>query len=407
MATLTYSDGAPIHLAPSLALSPTGNIVTHTASDFAIRDLISGFTVTFHSASNSFTYNVMNQPDAGTIDSMQITDSTGSPYATMVGPFGDSSLPDLYFTLINVGSDAALDQLAGPGTVVRGSTGSDQMETYGDGTHIIGGGGNDTFDISDDDTTATGGRGNDRFVIDTTLSNTRLNGGGGINSVVSDIPDLSFALPGDRLANITNFTFGPGAVFIHVPLNELHAIGPHHVHITGNGGPDSFVIEPPTVGRIPTTIDASHIQLTNFNHKSDFLVWQVGGGVGIEIHISGADDAHNYFIGGKANDDFVGGNKGDLFFGGPGHNIFEGHHGVNTGLFDGPRSDFRIVHLMPGLDDYRITDLRPGRLDGINTLVNIQEAQFTDMTLDLGRFGVHRWAAHHAQINPADFDLHS
>jgi hypothetical protein len=402
MTTITYDNAKFEHIVPSSTLSPSGTIITHTANDFAIFNNSNSYTVTFHSDAGNISYDPQDHPLSGTIDSVQIVNINGSVEATMTGPFNDNALATVYFNLLDQGPIDALDDLAGDDTEVFGSSGFDELETYGAGTSIFGRGRQDIFFIRDDGCTAIGGPGTNIFHVETPLLGATLTARGESDTIVSDVSFLNFASLGDHINGFRNYAFGPGALFFTVPLNDLHADGTHHIHITGNGGPDSFIVVPPTIGALPSFIDGSHIGVTNFAGPSDAIVWNMAA----EKHgvdIQGALKAHNDFVGGKGNDVFIGGNKGDTFFGGLGRNTFDGGHGKNFALFDGPMMDFGILHLENGVNEWRITDKRPGRPDGIDTLVNIQQAHFTDFTIDLTRSGFHVWTN---QAHSAGHDLH-
>lgn len=401
------------HFAPSDVLSTFGTIITHTATDFAIKNVSSGYVVTFHSNLADFAYNGFTHPTAGTIDSMQVEDANGFVYARMVGPFNDANLADFYTTLISLhpGAVEAFHQLAGYNSDINGSTGADHMETYGLSNILIGNGGNDIFDIRDGFTTATGGAGNDTFVIDSFVFSSHLNGGGGSNTLVSNVISQSF-MSGDHLSHISNFTFGPSAEFLFISTSNLPGGATPHVHIKGLGHVlHSFIVEPLATDIIQGKFDGSFINWHRANNH-DLIVWDLAGTTRPE-HVTGAQLVRNFFAMGAGNDTVTGGNKDDTFHPGSGKNHFDGKGGYNIVQFNGNNADYQIRKFKDaqGKPAATIVDKRPNHPEGTTFVDNVQELDFADKKVYLTpKHHGHSLAVagldQHLLFHQLDFDLH-
>ena len=83
---------------------------------------------------------------------------------------------------------------------------------------------------------------------------------------------------------------------------------------------------------------------------------------------------------GAGNDIADAGAGDDRITGGTGSDEITGGDGVDTAVFSGASTDYEIVQKGDG---YLITDLRPGSPDGIDQLVSVEYAQFSDGTFKL------------------------
>ena len=93
--------------------------------------------------------------------------------------------------------------------------------------------------------------------------------------------------------------------------------------------------------------------------------------------LGGDDDIH----GGGGNDVVQAGDGNDFITGDAGNDYIDGGAGTDTAAYSGASTDYAITANADG--SVTITDLRAGSPDGTDTLVNVEKAQFTDVTLVL------------------------
>jgi VCBS repeat-containing protein len=85
---------------------------------------------------------------------------------------------------------------------------------------------------------------------------------------------------------------------------------------------------------------------------------------------------------GAGGDDIVQAGAGDdIVNGGAGNDYIEGGAGIDTATYSGASSDYYVVAQADG--SYEVTDLRSGSPDGVDTLLNVEQALFSDGTFDL------------------------
>lgn len=119
----------------------------------------------------------------------------------------------------------------------------------------------------------------------------------------------------------------------------------------------------------------------------------ITAGYSSPAHVTGitrtGTDAANKLDGGYHNDTLVGqggndtlwgGAGNDMLNGGAGDDVIDGHTGVDTAMFSGAKTDYKITKNADG--SITIVDTKSGR-DGSNVLKNIQLAKFSDQILDL------------------------
>ncbi|MCV3737930.1 cadherin domain-containing protein, partial [Rhizobium sp. TRM96647] len=96
------------------------------------------------------------------------------------------------------------------------------------------------------------------------------------------------------------------------------------------------------------------------------------------------------FIGSKGNDTFTGsayndtikgGGGNDKLTGGAGDDTIDGGAGIDTAVFSGNMANYTIAQNANG--SWTITDNRSGSNDGVDTVKNIEKAQFADQTTEL------------------------
>lgn len=93
-----------------------------------------------------------------------------------------------------------------------------------------------------------------------------------------------------------------------------------------------------------------------------------------------ADITTNIFVGGTLNDSIVGTSANDTLMGGGGNDNINGGAGVDTAVFTGNKTNYSIVYTD---DILKVTDLRAGTPDGVDTLTSVEQLRFADQTLDL------------------------
>ncbi|MFO1160787.1 MAG: VCBS domain-containing protein [Reyranellaceae bacterium] len=92
-------------------------------------------------------------------------------------------------------------------------------------------------------------------------------------------------------------------------------------------------------------------------------------------------------IKGEAGDDVVlAGDGDDIVQGGAGNDFIDGGLGNDTAVYAGKMADYSVVANTNGT--YSVLDLRPGSLEGSDTLVGVEVAQFADASLDLATLQV-------------------
>jgi glucose/arabinose dehydrogenase len=81
-------------------------------------------------------------------------------------------------------------------------------------------------------------------------------------------------------------------------------------------------------------------------------------------------------IGTASADILVGGAEANALTGGPGNDTIDGGAGINTAVYSGLHSDYRLTSLSAG--SFQIVDTRSGSPDGSDTVANIQTFKFAD-----------------------------
>ncbi|GLI94038.1 bluetail domain-containing putative surface protein [Methylocystis echinoides] len=130
---------------------------------------------------------------------------------------------------------------------------------------------------------------------------------------------------------------------------------------------------PGSLGKITT--GAGNTTITDSN---DHVLTVDGAalGAGTTLQLSGAAD----FVatGSNAGTSFVGGAGDDTFTGAGGDDSIDGGAGNDTAVFSGALADYTITDTGAG---YRVVDNRAGSADGVDTVVNVENFQFSDQTV--------------------------
>ena len=101
---------------------------------------------------------------------------------------------------------------------------------------------------------------------------------------------------------------------------------------------------------------------------------------------------------GAGNDSIDSGGGNDTLTGGAGNDTFDGGAGIDYAVFSGTRADYRISTTTDGAT---ATDQRPGAVDGIDALSNIERLEFSDLTV---AFDISGSAGQAYRIYQAAFD---
>jgi glucose/arabinose dehydrogenase len=105
----------------------------------------------------------------------------------------------------------------------------------------------------------------------------------------------------------------------------------------------------------------------------------LSGGAGNDMIFAGS--GKDLVRGGTGNDTLYGGNGNDMLSGDPGNDFIFGGDGIDVASFSGMRANYQIRALSNGV--FQVIDLRPGSIDGIDTLSNTEFLQFSDQTVTL------------------------
>ncbi len=86
-------------------------------------------------------------------------------------------------------------------------------------------------------------------------------------------------------------------------------------------------------------------------------------------------------IGGAGNDTLFGNSAANMLTGGRGNDVIDGRGGTDTAVYSGLRTNYSWVQNGDGT--WKVTDLRSGSPDGVDTLKNIENLKFSDVTVAL------------------------
>src|SRR5205085_503294 len=81
------------------------------------------------------------------------------------------------------------------------------------------------------------------------------------------------------------------------------------------------------------------------------------------------------------NDTLIGNGVNNLLAGGPGDDVLDGAYGFDTAVFNGRQADFTWATNAD--QSVTVTDLRPNRPEGVDTLRAIEALKFLDATVNL------------------------
>jgi hypothetical protein len=249
------------------------------------------------------------------------------------------------------------------GATMIGSVADEILQAYSPGRNIVSAGGGD--DIVGDEGT-----------------NSVLDGGSGHNSVglyrQAATPFTQIFTPGvnGTLADGTTynnfewFLLFTGSGDDSVTFNQLERRRVRPPGDFGNwwdagGGNDTVMID----------MSGSTTPLTLTQDQASANLYDNGPPQSGEI--IGLINVDNYrIIGGSGNDLFNGGPGSDVFTGNGGNDQLVGGFGLDVARYSGLASDYRVDQISNTL--FKITDLRGGSPDGVDTLIDIERVQWGD-----------------------------
>lgn len=296
----------------------------------------------------------------------------------------------------------------------RGEDGNDELRASDDGQRMSGGAGGDLLiGGAGDDTLYSNDWGNSSETIHDTVGNfivrDALRGAGGNDFLAVGYGDhadggagtdyLILHLGGSSqrvVANFNTLTSGGALTIGGGVIENIERLA----YVAGTRFNDEFVFGHIEIAYRPT-IDAGDGNDTITSSTGDGLF--VNGGAGDDTLISGPAndrfdggagiDTVDYsrygpglpnvfdnlisvenFIGSAYNDTLHGNGSANQFRGGGGNDRFYGHEGVDTAFFSGRENQYLIEDL--GIGGIRVTDLRDGSPDGIDTLLEVEVFQF-------------------------------
>ncbi len=320
----------------------------------------------------------------------------------------------------------------GAGTSGRqeGGEGNDQLNGYG-GVDYFGGNGNDqiTLTLSGLDTTVStidGGAGDDRIVLAFDRPgrpSVAIRGGEGVDTyavggtmaadswALATVNDFTAGVGGDRIDLLallgSDYVGNPfkdglvrlvdnGAVTLlelrvadapngYVPLLVLAGVSASSLTrdnfvdgIDPTGLAEGVVLEGKPWADVLT--GTPHADTLRGNGDDDRLTGNGGndtleGGAGNDVLDGGNGD--DTLAGGTDDDVLHGGFGSNTFDGGAGNDALNGSIGIDHAVFTGKRSDYTIMHTVPGAV-FTVTDKRGAAGDGQDTLALIERLVFAD-----------------------------
>lgn len=132
---------------------------------------------------------------------------------------------------------------------------------------------------------------------------------------------------------------------------------------------------------------AGNTQLGGYSIANGVVIEDATGGSGKDMLIGNAANntltgnaGDDMLAGGRGEDELIGDEGDDELIGGEGDDMLDGGAGTDTAVYDGPCASYTIER-----DDVtgQVTIAHTAGLDGVDTLVNVESARFTDGILDL------------------------
>jgi Ca2+-binding RTX toxin-like protein len=112
---------------------------------------------------------------------------------------------------------------------------------------------------------------------------------------------------------------------------------------------------------------------------STVLSWYANGAT--TAALAAVFTGNDTIVGGTQSDKLIGFGPNTTFTGGGGNDYIQGGGGINTATYSSTAANYRLVQNSTG---WFVTDARPNSPDGTETLVNVQNLKFSDLTVNLG-----------------------
>ncbi|WP_375269059.1 hypothetical protein, partial [Phenylobacterium sp.] len=149
-------------------------------------------------------------------------------------------------------------------------------------------------------------------------------------------------------------------------------------HLGNDPGPGGDLVGHLMGGVVFYTGRSYHVSLLEVAMLSDLGVPTVladtlrGSEAGDHVYGGRGDD---HIAGGAGEDQLYGESGNDILAGGAGQDLLDGGAGLDTVTFEGRRGDYDVT---PTAEGWRISDLRPGAPDGVDTLRDVELVWFAD-----------------------------
>jgi serralysin len=300
----------------------------------------------------------------------------------------------------NIGNDT-LDG-AGGNDALNGNDGNDFLHG-GDGNDILSGDytfsgpgiGNDYLDGGTGADDMSGGNGNDIYIVDDVGDEVHEIANFGTDEVCTTLASYTLAV---SIENLTGL-LATGQTLIGNSRSNIITGGAGDDTLMGGGSNDTLAggngIDTAnyadelgsrdvivnltdaavTIGAV--TIAGNRARDRFGNTDTLISIENVIGAAGNDTLLGGAGD--NRLEGRAGNDTLDGGADNDILIGGAGNDDLTGGSGTDVAVFSGARADYGVEILDNG--DIRLTDLRAGGPDGIDTVRSAETIAFLDGTL--------------------------
>ncbi|WP_270935992.1 calcium-binding protein [Falsiroseomonas oryzae] len=287
----------------------------------------------------------------------------------LLGGSGDDTL---------LGGEAADTLLGEAGNdSLAGGAGDDLLDGGSGTAWLQGGDGNDTLVAIEGYSLVEGGEGDDRLVLGFGAGNAR--GGAGADRFVllprdpAATGNTSLSLEGLAAEDLLDLSV------LGVPdADALRVLGAERGFVLHYDG--SFVrveadfaglsvAEMMAAGRV--AYGAAAVLRPATERRDDLF------GTAAADTIAGGGDADRLF-GGAGDDRLLGGSGDDTLLGSRGSDVIEGGAGTDMVVYGGRAADYLIRTTASGI---RVSDLRAGRPDGVDTLLNVEAIRFADAIL--------------------------
>ena len=372
--------GTPPGAGPGLVLTGTaaGDVLAGGALDDILRGGEGDDTLYGNDGADQLHGDAGNDSLFGGAGSDRLEGGIGSDI--LVGEAGDDEL------LGGAGNDILEDRSGN--NILRGGAGDDQIHAGGSGNNqVFGEDGDDLLFITGGGS-VDGGEGSDGFQVSLDSASTAtlvLTGGDGRDSY-----RFSSAAPGASVT-ITDFVAGFGGEFLRI--DELVKIPNGNPFAPGGSlqfvqrGADTVLqlrAGADGAGPFQDVLVLRNVVKSALTDENIVLNFDPQGG-SFGVSTVGGDGADR--LNGTAHSDTLRGGAGnDVLTGGGGYDVLDGGTGIDSAVFAGTRSQYKLERLSADAQDLVVSDLRPGFNEGRDRLLGIERLVFSDgaLALDTG-----------------------